>query len=95
MEKSELNSEIPNLPNKELKEKFAAKVIDDSDNFFPLLESMIEDTLLKNNISVNTFIEKFKLLHNTKIQSLNLEQIDFYCEELLKTVEKDTSISDK
>lgn len=54
MEKSELNSEIPNLPNKELKEKFAAKVIDDSDNFFPLLESMIEDTLLKNNISVNT-----------------------------------------
>ncbi|KAF7457526.1 hypothetical protein HWI79_1957 [Cryptosporidium felis] len=64
------------------------ETLEEGENFYPLLESSLEDEMANGKVPLSSFMDKFKQLHESKVRSMNLEQIDSYCKELLDSLKK-------
>ncbi|CUV04705.1 unnamed protein product [Cryptosporidium hominis] len=62
-------------------------ILEEGENFYPLLESSIEDEMVNNKVDLSSYMDKFKQLHESKVRSMNLEQIEYYCKEFVEALE--------
>ncbi|OII71920.1 uncharacterized protein cubi_00728 [Cryptosporidium ubiquitum] len=80
-ENQEMDTEI------QLDKESLQVILEEGENFYPLLESSIEDEMAGSKVSPCSFMDKFKQFHESKVKSMNLEQIEDYCKEFVEALQ--------